>query len=217
MYKKIAILLSFVLLAGCTTDPYTGERKLSKTAIGIGAGALGGAAIGAMTSSKKNRKKNALLGAGIGAIAGGGVGAYMDQQDKELRQELQATGVSVTRSGDDIILNMPGHITFKTNSADISSDFYPVLRSVSKVLNKYKKTFVEVTGHTDSTGSADYNQRLSYQRAQSVSQYLMSQSVNAERFFINGAGESQPTASNNTDAGRQANRRVEITLSAITE
>ena len=113
-----------ILAAGCTTNPYTGEQQASKAAIGAGIGAAAGAAVGALSGGhSKERRKKALIGAGVGALAGGGVGYYMDAQEAKLREQLQGTGVGVTRVGDEIILNMPGNVTFPTNSADVKSDF----------------------------------------------------------------------------------------------
>ncbi|WP_373277376.1 OmpA family protein [Helicobacter cinaedi] len=153
------------------------------------------------------------MGAGVGALAGGAVGGYMDYQDKQLRKELQGTGVSVSREGDGIILNMPGDITFKSGSDDLSSDFYKVLNK--KVLNKYDKTIVTVVGFTDNTGSDKTNLALSKKRAESVAAYLQNQKVKTERFVVDGLGESEPIASNKTAEGRAKNRRVEISLTAI--
>uniref|UniRef100_UPI003570EF79 OmpA family protein n=2 Tax=Helicobacter cinaedi TaxID=213 RepID=UPI003570EF79 len=153
------------------------------------------------------------MGAGVGALAGGAVGGYMDYQDKQLRKELQGTGVSVSREGDGIILNMPGDITFKSGSDDLSSDFYKVLNK--KVLNKYDKTIVTVVGFTDNTGSDKTNLALSKKRAESVAAYLQNQKVKTERFVVDGLGESDPIASNKTAEGRAKNRRVEISLTAI--
>ncbi|MDP2124411.1 MAG: OmpA family protein, partial [Parvibaculum sp.] len=153
---------------------------------------------------------------GVGALAGGGIGYYMDQQEKELTQRLRASGVSVTRVGNDIILNMPGNVTFATDSSDINSRFFEVLNSVAVVLKEYDKTLVDVTGHTDSTGSAAYNMELSQRRAQSVASYLIGQGLDGRRFYIVGAGLTQPIADNNTAAGREQNRRVEIRLSPLT-
>ncbi|BAM32277.1 OmpA family protein [Helicobacter cinaedi] len=146
-------------------------------------------------------------------MAGGAVGGYMDYQDKQLRKELQGTGVSVSREGDGIILNMPGDITFKSGSDDLSSDFYKVLNK--KVLNKYDKTIVTVVGFTDNTGSDKTNLALSKKRAESVAAYLQNQKVKTERFVVDGLGESEPIASNKTAEGRAKNRRVEISLTAI--
>jgi outer membrane protein OmpA-like peptidoglycan-associated protein len=208
----LGLALSLVL-AGCqTTDPYTGEQKTSKTTIGAAIGGLGGAAVGAIAGGRKG----ALIGAGIGALAGGAVGNYMDRQEAALRQRLQNTGVSVTRAGDRIILNMPGNVTFDTDSSAITGDFYPVLDSVALVLNEFNQTYIDVVGHTDSTGSAEYNQTLSEQRAQSVAQYLNSREVLGERFVVRGAGQATPIAPNDTPEGRAQNRRVEIELLPIT-
>ncbi|WP_334082295.1 OmpA family protein [Helicobacter typhlonius] len=215
--SKISITLcGALLMAACTTNPYIGESQISKTAIGAVGAAAVGAGIGAL-ASKKDRAKGAAIGAGVGALAGGAVGGYMDIQDKKLREELQGTGVSVTKNGNEITLNMPGDITFKSGSADLSVDFYKVLNSVAKVLNKYDKTIVSVVGFTDNTGSAAKNLTLSQQRAQSVAAYLQSQKVKEARFVIEGLGESEPIASNKTAEGRAKNRRVEISLTAITK
>jgi outer membrane protein OmpA-like peptidoglycan-associated protein len=161
-------------------------------------------------------RKNALIAAGVGALAGGAVGQYMDRQEAKLRDELKGTGVSVTRNGNNITLNMPGNITFKTDSADLRPDFFDVLNSVALVLKEYDKTILEVAGHTDSTGSEQYNQTLSERRAGAVAQYLTSQGVNPQRIITVGAGKDHPIASNDTPEGRQANRRVELSLEPIT-
>ncbi|MDE6224206.1 MAG: OmpA family protein [Alphaproteobacteria bacterium] len=211
----IAICMSLLATSCTTTDPYTGETKASKTAVGTGIGAFAGAAIGAATSNSKNRGKHMLTGALAGAAVGGGIGVYMDNQDKLLRQELQGTGVSVLKVGDNITLNMPGNITFKTNSYDISASFYDVLNSVAKVLAKYDKTNIEVIGHTDSTGTRATNMTLSYNRANAVAKYLQGQGVKSSRFTIEGYGPDYPIASNGTSTGREQNRRVEIKLTPV--
>ncbi len=205
-------VLSFA--AACTTNPYTGERQISKTATGAAIGAAGGAAIGALAG--RNRAKGALIGAGAGALAGGAVGAYMDIQEAKLRERLRGTGVSVTRVGDDLILNMPGNVTFDTNGAGIRPAFYETLNSVALVLKEYDKTIIEVMGHTDSTGSATYNQSLSERRATSVSRYLAAQGIDSRRLLTRGFGEGIPIASNDTAQGRQQNRRVELRLVPLT-
>jgi outer membrane protein OmpA-like peptidoglycan-associated protein len=206
------------LLSACTTlDPYTREEKTSNAAKGAAIGAAAGIAVGLITGDDSaERKKRALIGAGVGAVAGGGVGLYMDNQELKLRKELEGTGVSVTRIGDNITLNMPGNITFAFDSGDISAEFYPVLDSVSKVLKEFDKTFVEVAGHTDSKGSESYNQGLSERRASSVAAYLRSRQIMAERLIIVGVGELHPIATNSTDAGRAQNRRVELTIVPVT-
>ena len=207
------VIISVFLMNGCTTDPYTGESKMSKTAWGSIIGAAGGAAVGAAVS--KNHRKGALIGAGVGGLAGAGVGYYMDQQEKKLREQLQGTGVSVTRQGEDIILNMPGNITFKTDSADIQGNFYDVLNSVTLVLKEYNKTIIDVNGYTDSTGSDAHNMDLSQRRAASVGQYMTSHGIDPRRVATQGFGKSNPKASNSTAEGRAQNRRVELVLEPI--
>lgn len=217
--KVILVSASFTIVAGgcMTLDPYTQESETSKTTKGAVIGAIAGAVVGlASGDDAVERRQRALIGAGVGALAGGAVGRYMDRQEDELRAELQGSGVSVTRIGDNITLNMPGNVTFATDSADLSPAFFNVLNSVSKVLIEFDKTVVEVAGHTDSTGSESYNQSLSERRAGSVSQYLQSQSIGMQRMITIGLGESMPVADNTTNAGRQANRRVEITMVPVT-
>ena len=209
-----AIALS-VSLIGCTTNPYTGQQEVSRTAIGAGIGAVAGAIVGNATGG--NQGRNRAVGAAIGALAGGSVGYYMDRQQAELRQQLQGTGVSVTRSGNNIILNMPGDVTFATDQYQVEARFYPVLNSVAKVLNHYDKTLIDVAGYTDSTGTASYNQQLSMRRAESVGNYLVAQGVQAVRIKAVGYGENNPIASNATASGRAMNRRVTITLTPVTQ
>jgi len=216
---KAPITLSMVLiLSACTTlDPYTREEKTSNAAKGAAIGAAAGVAIGLITGDdSKERKKRALILGGAGALTGGGVGYYMDQQELKLRKQLEGTGVSVARIGDNITLNMPGNITFGVDESSINSSFYETLDSVALVLNEYNKTLVEIAGHTDNTGQAEYNQKLSERRAHSVAAYLISRKVNANRLIEVGGGENYPIASNETAAGRQLNRRVEITIVPLT-
>jgi len=211
--RIIAGALIGALLAGCTTDPYTGEQKVSKTLGGAGIGALAGAGLGLLAGG--NDRRNALIGAGIGALAGGAVGGYMDRQEAELRAQLQGTGVSVTRIGDQIVLNMPSNITFATDQDAVKAGFYPTLNSVALVLKRFNQTTVDVYGFTDSTGGAQHNLDLSQRRALSVANYLSGQGVDPRRFAVTGFGADRPVASNATEAGRAQNRRVEIQLSPI--
>ena len=223
MFTKIiiCIVISLVVITttSCsTTNPYTGEKQVSKAVIGAGAGAAAGAVVGLITGDdSRERRKHALIGAGFGALAGGAVGYYMDVQEAKLREKLAGTGASVTRDGDNIILNMPGNITFAVDSADINGDFFPVLDSVTLVVNEYDKTLIEIMGHTDSTGSESYNQGLSERRAKSVANYFQSRDVELLRLGSYGYGENYPVANNDTKEGRALNRRVEIALVPITK
>ena len=219
MLRKIALVAACAtLLAGCSTDPYTGEQKISNTAVGATAGALLGTATGLVIgkTTSASTRKSMLIGAGLGALAGGGVGLYMDNQESKLRARLQGTGVSVTRVGDDIILNMPSNITFDTDQSAIKPQFFETLNSVALVLQEFNKTLVDVTGHTDSTGTPAHNQRLSEERAGSVAEYLISQGNNPKRFQAIGMGQNDPIASNATPEGRAQNRRVEIKIVPLT-
>ena len=210
--------IAAILVSGCETlDPYTGESETSKATKGALIGAAAGVVAGLMSGDDAlERRQHALIGAGIGALAGGAVGNYMDKQEAELRAELQGTGVSVTRAGDNITLNMPGNVTFDTDSAALRPQFFGVLNSVGKVLTEYDKTVVEVAGHTDSTGSDAYNMQLSQRRANTVGEYLYIQGIMDQRIISVGMGEHHPIADNSTAEGRQLNRRVEITLVPVT-
>ena len=208
-----ALLAMAVGITGCTTNPYTGEEEASNKAKGAGIGAAAGAIIGALAGGSR---RSVLIGAGIGALTGLGVGAYMDKQEDKLRAQLQGTGVSVTRSGDNIILNMPGNITFASASSNINADFYQILNSVALVVNEFEKTYIDITGHTDSVGAADFNQQLSEKRASSVARYLESQQVLPQRIITSGMGLEAPVATNDTPEGRARNRRVELMLTPLT-
>lgn len=216
--KNLALAaMAALLLTACATDPFTGERKVSNTATGAGAGALLGTAAGAIVGATTKAKTGTamLVGAGVGALAGGGVGAYMDHQEAKLRERLQGTGVSVTRDGYSIILNMPSNITFDTDRDEIKPDFYETLNSVAIVLAEFDRTRVAVEGHTDSDGSEAYNMALSERRAASVAHYLTAQDLNPRRFIVEPLGESAPVASNGTAIGKALNRRVEIHIEPI--
>lgn len=216
--KLIVFGIALSLVAACSTNPYTGERQASNAGKGAAFGAAIGAVAGALTGDDADeRRKRALIGAGVGGLAGAGVGAYMDHQEAKLRAELEGTGVSVTRLGDDIVLNMPGNVTFATNQASLESGFYPVLTSVAKVTQEFDQTLVDIAGHTDSTGSLAYNMDLSQRRAGVVAQYLQSQGVSRQRLDAEGYGPNYPIADNSTAQGRGENRRVEITLKPLTQ
>jgi len=209
--KLIGTAVMTAALAACTTiNPYTGEQQTSRAAT---YGAIGGVVCGLIGAAENsNRARNAALG--CGAI-GAGVGAYMDAQEAELRQELQGSGVQVRRNGDQLELIMPGNITFNTNEYSIRPNFHSVLDSVSQVLAKYVDTRLRVTGHTDSTGSRDYNYSLSDRRATSVANYLAANGIDQGRLITQGVGPDQPIASNDTESGRAMNRRVELQIVAI--
>ncbi|HEY6021128.1 MAG TPA: OmpA family protein [Candidatus Paceibacterota bacterium] len=212
------LVVSLLLASACTTiNPYTEEKQTSKATEGSAIGGVLGAILGAATASKGHRAESALIGGGIGAIAGGGAGYYMDVQEAKLRQKLKGTGVHVARQGNDLHLIMPGDVTFQTNSADLNSRFFEVLDSVAIILQEYKSTLVTVAGYTDSTGTAEYNQKLSEHRASTVALYLHSRGVAKERLAAVGYGEKHPVAGNSTAEDRAKNRRVEIMLEPITK
>lgn len=208
------LLAGSLMLAGCSTvNPYTGESQTAKATTGSAIGAATGALVGVLSSSKHDRGKGALIGAAAGAAVGGGVGYYMDQQEAKLRQKMQGTGVSVTRQGDQIVLNMPNSITFDSNASQIKPAGANALTGVAQVLKEYENTGIQVVGHTDSTGGRELNMRLSQQRAESVGSALILQGIEQGRISMVGVGPDQPVASNANPEGRAQNRRVTLTLS----
>ena len=211
----ITAVAGAILVSSCAT--YTGQTSDPNDPNHTRTGALIGAGIGAVAGllsggDAVERRQRALVGAGIGGLAGGGIGAYQDRQEAALRRDLQGTGVDVVRQGDNITLNMPGNITFAFDSSNLQPQFYPVLDSVANTLTQYNQTVIEVAGHTDNVGTDAYNQQLSVQRANAVAGYLGSKGILQQRMMVVGAGETRPIASNDTEAGRAQNRRVEITI-----
>ncbi|WP_131667840.1 OmpA family protein [Psychrobacter pygoscelis] len=205
----IATLASGMMLAGCATDPATGQQHINKAALGALAGAAGGAAISKATGGDKTGRD-----AAIGAAVGGGIGYYMDRQAKQLQQQMSGTGVTVQQNQQtgNIDLVMPGNITFAFDDARLNPSFMPTLDRLASTMIEYNQTTVSVAGHTDSKGSDAYNRQLSGDRANAVANYLISRGVDRSRIRTVAYGESQPIASNNTEAGRQQNRRVELTI-----
>lgn len=205
-----AVLLSTT--AACITDPNTGERRISKAAIGAVIGGGAGYLLGEVLGGRNDRTER-ILGAGIGAIAGAAVGTYMDRQEQELRRQTAGTGVVVEREGDELLLTMPAGVTFAFDRYDIQPQFQETLNQIAQTLSAYPSTLIDVYGHTDTTGTEAYNQSLSERRAESVASYLAGRGVNRARIATQGYGETRPLVSpERTEADRQANRRVEIRI-----
>lgn len=218
--KRIAAASAAAALlatTACVTNPETGRREFpTRTVIGAGLGAIGGYLAGDLVGGRRDRTEK-IVGAGIGAIAGGAVGNYMDRQEQALRERTAGTGVEVIREGDELALRMPGDVTFAFDRYDIQPRFQPVLNEVAETLRQYPSTFIDIYGHTDSVGSDAYNLGLSQNRAQSVASYLAARGVQPARIATQGFGESRPIADNSTEAGRAANRRVEIRIVPVAD
>jgi outer membrane protein OmpA-like peptidoglycan-associated protein len=213
MKKTISALMVVALLTGCVTrqNATTGEEEMNTAS----KAALGGAVAGAIAGAATGKKNAALFGALGGAAIGGGIGYYFDQQEAALRKELLDSGVQVKRVGENELQLIMAHgIGFETGSYQLSNSIYSTLNGVAKVLNEYPKSSLIIAGHTDSVGSAESNLTLSERRAESVAAYLIQQNVKSGRLSTVGYGERRPIATNDTTAGRSANRRVEIRITA---
>jgi outer membrane protein OmpA-like peptidoglycan-associated protein len=212
-HRPAALGLAALLAAGCATNPETGQREMTKTGKGAAIGAAAGAVLGGVSGG--DRGQRAAIGAAAGAAVGAGIGKYMQSQEEKLRQQTAGSGVEVSRQGNDVILNMPSHVTFATDSAQISPAFQSTLDQVAATITEYTDTRVQIAGHTDDTGPEAYNQQLSERRARAVADYLIGRGVASTRISTIGYGETRPVASNATAEGRQQNRRVEIVLSPV--
>jgi len=195
---------SALFLAGCDG---TGERQQGGAVMG---GMFGGF-LGA-TADDEDRVRNAALGTAAGAMAGGMVGAMLDAQAEDLRSSLANDGIIVENTGEFLRVTMPGGLLFDSDSAAIQPSVQGDLRAVARNLIEYPDSTVAVVGHTDDTGSAEYNQGLSERRAEAVAGVLVQQGVAPARVRASGLGETQPVASNSTPEGRQQNRRVEVII-----
>ena len=213
----ISGLAASALLAtsACVTDPNTGKKTISRTAIGGVGGVVVGGLLGGLIGGKTGR----IIGAGIGGVAGGVVGYKMDQQIKTLREQTAGSGIDVTPTDDGraILVNLPDGVTFDVGSATLRPSFRATLDQVAVSLRDYPDSLVDVYGHTDSSGSDAFNQRLSEQRAATVMNYLISRGVPAARLRSQGFGETMPVADNGTPEGRARNRRVEIKIVPVTQ
>ena len=215
MIRTIALSAAGLMLAGCVTDPNTGQTIYGNTARGAAIGALGGAAAGTLAGGSDTR--NAAVGAAVGALAGAAVGRYMDQQEAELRRQTAGTGIGIQRNGDQIELMMPSDVTFAVDQSNIQPQFYGTLNDVATTLTQYPSTTVDIIGHADSDGAESYNQALSERRAYSVRDYLSSRGVQPVRMVALGRGELEPLVPNTSAANKAQNRRVQIILTPVVE
>lgn len=214
--KMIAVSVAATLaLSGCMQDDPNARAKIG-TAVGAVAGAVIGNNVGGRDTTTR------VIGAVVGGLAGYAVGNYMDKQYYELKNaledELRAEYVTLTRIDEDTVkLTVSSEASFDVDSSNIKPAFQPALDRVAAVMAKYDRTIVHIIGHTDNTGSDDYNQRLSERRAGSVSGYISSRGVNSGRLYASGRGEMEPRASNDTVEGRRLNRRVDLYINAVVE
>lgn len=212
MKKTITAVMIVAALTGCARQNATTGEEETNTAT---KSAIGGAIMGALIGAATGKKNAALYGAVGGAAIGGGVGHYFDRQEEALRAELLNSGVQVKRVGEnELQLIMAKGIGFKTGGYNLSANIYASLNSVAEILNEYPDSSLRIVGYTDSVGSAESNLTLSEERAESVSTYLNERGIKSGRLSTRGYGERRPIASNETNSGRAANRRVEISITA---
>lgn len=216
-YKNILLVfIPVFLLSSCAVDEFGNPRSLTRAE----KGAIIGATTGALIGYRKDGKKKAVLYGLVGGLAGGAVGSYMDSQrkdfEKQLAPEIQSGAIEITKLPENnLMVSMTSQTAFDVNSTNIKSGFNPAMNKIAYIVNKYGKTYLSIVGHTDSTGSRAYNQRLSEQRAGSIQQYLGSKKVIPQRMTAYGMGEDKPRADNKTESGRRMNRRVEIIIEPV--
>ncbi len=204
-FKSLGViaLSGTVFLAGCTNPDGTNNNTGTGVGIGAAVGALFGAAVA------EDDRDGAIVGGLVGAAIGGAIGADLDKQEAEMRAAMGGD-VKIVNTGEQLIVSLPEAVTFPVNSAVVKGSLVGDLTELAQIMNNYPNTTIEVVGHTDNTGTVNYNQALSEQRARAVRGILISGGVNGSRIVAYGAGESRPVASNADPVGRQANRRVEI-------
>ena len=204
--------VSLLGLSACVTDPNTGERRISRTAIGGVGGAAAGYLLGGLIGGKTAR----IVGAGIGGVAGGVVGYQLDQQIRELEEATAGSGVDVTETDDGFLVNLPD-VTFATGSTTITPSFQATLNEVAESLTKYPNSLIDVYGHTDTVGSTASNQTLSEERARAVTNYLINRGVASNRIRWQGYGETQLKVATADNVNEPRNRRVEIKVVPISQ
>lgn len=200
-----------IALAGCQTtrqNAMTGETETNSATTG----AVGGCVVGAIAGAVINKEKGALIGCGAGGAVGYAVGNNLDEQEAALREELVHSGVQIKRTDEKIELILSGDISFESGKTELSNSIKPSLKSIVKVMNEFDDTALIISGYTDSVGSAEYNKQLSESRAMAVQQYLNINGLSYSRTKAQGYGEFSPRCSNETEAGKRCNRRVELTI-----
>ena len=219
MKRYVVVVAASIAFAGCAEMQRPSGRPLESMETGVLVGVGVGAVVGAV-AYHQNRSKGALIGAVGGGLAGAAVGSYMDSQKRDLEKnlgpEIQSGEARVEKMPNDVVrITMTSHTAFDTDSVNIKPAFHSTLDKLADVVVRYGKTSLTVVGHTDNVGSNQYNQKLSERRAVSVAQYFESRHVSPLRLATLGKGEGEPVASNNTESGRSANRRVEIYVEPI--
>jgi len=217
-YVLLIILINFGIVS-CTTDEFGNKRPFTDTEKGVMIGAAVGVLAGLTT---RNKKKKAILYGAVGGIAGGLIGSYMDKQkqdfEKQLKEQINSGEITIDKlPGDTLVVTMTAQTAFSVNSTTIKPGFHRSMNKIAKIVKKYGKTHLSIVGHTDSSGSRAYNQKLSVKRAKSVHSHLTKQGIIKQRLAYYGMGENKPRSDNVTERGKTLNRRVEIVIEPIAE
>lgn len=206
----ILITVSAFALAACVAPDGTPRQKTTEGAV---IGGILGAIIG--SGAKGNKKSNVIIGTVIGAAIGGAIGQQLDRQEEALRASINNDQVVIVNTGSELVVTLPDAITFETGSAVVRNSLYGDLAALAQNLNEFPDSTIDIIGHTDNIGAASFNQELSARRAESVAIILRDGGVSPGRHRAFGRGEDEPKASNLSEEGRAANRRVEIIIRPI--
>lgn len=214
--KSVYILMSVVLIAGCTATK-NANHKQKGAVVGAAGGAVIGGILGNNVGKGNNTALGALIGAVIGGVAGGFIGDRMDRQAEKIEEEIPGAEVTRVGEGINVTFNEDAGVYFDTSKSNVKGTSATTLDKLAGIFKEYPKSVILIEGHTDSAGPEDYNMQLSQQRAESVTKYLIAQGIDSRRFTTKWYGEDQPKADNSTTEGKTKNRRVELAIMASSE
>ena len=214
--KSIYILMSVVLIGGCTATK-NANHKQKGAVVGAAGGAVLGGILGNNVGKGNNTALGAIIGAVIGGVAGGFIGDRMDRQAEKIEEEIPGAEVTRVGEGINVTFNEDAGVYFDTSKSNVKGTSATTLDKLAGIFKEYPKSVILIEGHTDSAGPEEYNMKLSQQRAESVTKYLIAQGINSNRFTTKWYGEDQPKADNSTTEGKTKNRRVELAIMASSE
>lgn len=214
--KSTFILLSSVLIFGCSAVK-NANHKQKGAVVGSTSGAVIGGVLGNNVGKGDNTALGAIIGAVVGGVAGGFIGDRMDRQAERIEEQIPGAEVTRVGEGINVVFNEDAGVYFDTSKSNVKGTSATTLNKLAGIFKEYPKSYILVEGHTDSAGPEDYNMTLSKQRAESVTNYLLTQGISQGRFTTKWYGEGQPKADNTTSEGKRINRRVELAIVASQE